>query len=278
MQHSFLKRCTRAFLILLCLALLASAACAAPVTPVASAVETATAAPEPEPIVPEPETAVPEENGLPGIGDAISGFTVKEIVPMDALGVTGIVYTHKKSGATLLYLAGADTNRSFDITFRTPALDDKGKPHVFEHITICGSQKYPDANMFFPFSNQTYNTFTNAYTYHGMTSYPLSSLSETQLMTMMDYYLSGVFDPLLYTEPKLAQREAWRYALTGADADLGIAGPVYSEMQGALTLSAQAMGNNFRALYEGSTTAYESGGVPKCAYNSHHGRPASFGQ
>lgn len=204
-----------------------------------------------------------EPGSLPGIGDKLSGFTVTDSIPMDALGATGLLFEHEKSGAELLYLACDDTNRSFNISFRTPALDDKGKPHVFEHITICGSQKYPDANMFFPVIYQTYNTFVNAMTHHGMTSFPVASLSEEQLMTMMDYYLSGVFQPLLYSEPKMAQREAWRYELTDPEAELNIAGTVYSEMQGALTLSAQAADNNFKTLYQGSTTAYVSGGVPE---------------
>ena len=231
---------------------------AAVTTPQTTAAPTAGPAAEPA-----AEPAAPDADALPAVGDTFSGFTVTELVPMDALGATGVVYTHEKSGATLLYLKSEDTNRSFDITFRTPALDNKGKPHVFEHITICGSQKYPDANMFFPVSNKTYNTYMNAYTYHGMTSYPASSLSESQLKSIMDYYLSGVFNPLLYTEPKLVEREAWRYELTGADADLNIAGTVYSEMQGALTLSALAAFNNLKTLYEGSTTAYESGGIPE---------------
>ena len=217
-----------------------------------------TAAPADKPEVSEPEA----EAAQPKVGDSQSGFTVTQLVPMDTLGATGILYEHEKSGAKLLYLQCEDSNRSFDISFRTPALDDKGKPHVFEHITICGSQKYPDANLFFPFTSQTYNSYANAFTYHGMTSYPVASLSEDQLMTMMDYYLSGVFDPLLYTEPKLVQREAWRYELADADADMNIAGTVYSEMQGALTLSALAQFNNLKTLYEGSATAHESGGIP----------------
>lgn len=203
------------------------------------------------------------ETELPAVGDEISGFVVTKLIPMDAIGAEGVVFEHAKSGATLLYLANEDTNCAFDITFKTPALDDKGKPHVFEHITICGSQKYPDANMFIPVMKQTYNTFINACTFHGMTSFPMSSRSEKQLTSMMDYYLSGVFDPLLYSEPKLAEREAWRYELTDADADLNIAGTVYSEMQGASSLVDQAQRNNIRTLYQGSTTAYESGGVPK---------------
>lgn len=171
-----------------------------------------------------------QKSALPAVGDVLSGFAAIEIIPMDVLGATGVLFEHRKSGATLLYLACDDPNRSFSISFRTPALDNKGKPHVFEHITVSGSQKYPDANMYFPFSYQTYNTYVNALTFHGMTSYPLASLSEDQLLPMMDYYLSGVFEPLLYTEPRLVQREAWRYELAGADDELSVAGTVYSEM------------------------------------------------
>lgn len=208
------------------------------------------------------EVATASEEGLPNVGEDFSGFEVKEIIPMDVVGATGILYNHTKSGAELLYLKSEDTNRSFDITFRTPALDEKGKPHVFEHMTICGSQKYPDANMFFPISNQTYNTYVNAYTFHGMTSYPIASLSEEQLMSLMDYYLSGIFEPLLYTEPRLVEREAWRYELEDKEEEINIAGTVYSEMQGALTPSMTARNNNIKTLYEGSTTAHKSGGVP----------------
>ena len=257
------RRICRLIALMLACLLLCSCAPVSVSAPASNLAEKAAAAsPAPEAPAPAEESAAPADADALAVGDTLSGFTVKELVPMDALGAKGVLFTHEKSGATLLYLDSADTNRSFDITFRTPALDDKGKPHVFEHITICGSQKYPDANIFFPFANQTYNTYVNAYTYHGMTSYPLSSLSEEQLMTMMDYYLSGVFEPLLYTEPKLASREAWRYELTNADAEMNIAGTVYSEMQGALTLPALSALNNLKTLYEGSATAYESGGVP----------------
>ena len=255
MKHNRLNRMLALLLACILLAGCSPAAVSAPETPQAQ--PEAAASEEPAP------SQEAEEGGLPAIGDTLSGFTVTQIVPMDALSATGVLFTHEKSGATLLYLSTDDTNRSFDISFRTPALDDKGKPHVFEHITISGSQKYPDANMFFPFIYQTYSTFVNAMTYHGMTTFPVASLSEEQLMTMMDYYLSGVFMPLLYDEPKLAQREAWRYELTSPDADMNIAGTVYSEMQGHLTPSMQARDNNFTALFEGSTTAYESGGVPE---------------
>lgn len=204
-----------------------------------------------------------EGAALPAVGDSIGVFKVTEIMPMDVLGATGVLFEHEKNGAQLLYLASSDTNVSFDITFRTPALDDKGKPHVFEHITICGSQRYPDANLFFPFSNRTYNTYVNASTYSTMTTYPLSSLSEEQLFVMADYYLSGVFEPLLLTEPKLAQREAWRYELNDVNEPLNIAGTVYSEMQGSLTPAREASYNHLSNMFKDGLTAHVSGGRPE---------------
>lgn len=200
---------------------------------------------------------------LPMPGDHIGGFVVESVEPMDVLGATAVTFEHEKNGAKLLYLASDDANVSFGITFRTPALDEKGKPHVFEHMTICGSEKYPDANLFFPFANQTYNTYVNASTYHGMTTYPLSSLSEDQLMTMMDYYLSGVFQPLLYTEPRMVSREAWRYELNSPDDPLSITGTVYSEMQGALDLSRLHAANVMNAMFKDGLTAHVSGGRPE---------------
>ncbi|MEG0126097.1 MAG: insulinase family protein, partial [Clostridia bacterium] len=188
---------------------------------------------------------------------------VKSVTPMEVLGATGILFEHEKNGALLLYLASEDPNMSFDISFRTPALDDTGKAHVFEHISICGSEKYPDPNLFFPFSKQTYNTYVNAGTYTSMTTYPLSSLSEEQLMPMMDYYLAGMFRPLLYSEPRMVDREAWRYELKDAQAPITIAGTVYSEMQGALTTSLLAASNSVTTMFQNGLTAHLCGGLPQ---------------
>ncbi|MDD3336225.1 MAG: insulinase family protein [Eubacteriales bacterium] len=209
------------------------------------------------------EAAQSEELVLPAVGDKIGGFVVKSVSSVEILGATAITFEHEKNGAKLVYLASDDQNVSFDITFKTPALDEKGKPHVFEHMTICGSQKYADPNLFFPFTNQTYNTFINALTFHGMTTYPLSSLSETQLMTMMDYYLSGVFEPLVASEPRMASREAWRYEMSSADSPLTITGTVYSEMQGSLTTATLAASNNTMTMFQDGLTAHVSGGRPE---------------
>lgn len=200
---------------------------------------------------------------LPAAGETVGGFTVTQVGHERLIDSPTVLFTHNKTGGQVLYYASGDTDRAFDITFKTPALDNAGLPHVFEHICISGSQKYPHANLFFPVANQTYSTFVNAMTSNNMTTYPLASLSEDQLYLMTDYYLSGVFQPLLYTEPRLVQREAWRYELTEAEAPLRLSGTVYNEMKGALTIETMAHYNLLDALFPGSLVSNISGGDPE---------------
>lgn len=166
------------------------------------------------------------------MGQTVHGFRVTNRDGLDLLDCPTVTLEHIKSGATVYYIASSDPNRTFDITFQTPALDDKGIPHIFEHITISGSEKYPHQNLFFPLSYQTYNTYANAMTESTTTTFPVSSLSDGQLLKLMDYYLDGVFHPMVYDEQRLFQREAWRYNLESADAPITINGTVYNEMKG----------------------------------------------
>ena len=199
---------------------------------------------------------------LPKPSQSISGFTVTAVGTERLIDTPTVLFTHEKTGGQVLYYATDATERAFDISFKTPALDNSGLPHVFEHICISGSQKYPHANLFFPLANQTYSTFVNAMTSNNMTTYPLASLSEEQLYLMTDYYLSGVFQPLLYTEPRLVQREAWRYELTDSDAPLRLSGTVYNEMKGALALDTMSHYNLLDALFPNSLVSNISGGDP----------------
>lgn len=199
---------------------------------------------------------------LPALGRTVHGFRVTDRGALDAAGAETVTLEHIKSGATVYFIASDDPNRAFDITFRTPALDDRGIPHVFEHVTISGSDKYPSPNLTFPVFNQTYNTFGNAFTYDNMTTYPLGSLSEDQLLKLMDYYMDGLFHPLIRTEERLFRREAWRYELLSADAPLTLTGTVYSEMKGSVDLAGQSSFNHEKTLFPGSIAGNNSGGDP----------------
>ena len=107
---------------------------------------------------------------LPSVGDTVHGFTVREIREAPFVGAQILLFEHEATGAHLMYIANADTNRVFDLTFLTRPIDNTGLPHVFEHATLGGSEKYPSKSLFFNLSYQTYNTFMNAMTMSTLTT------------------------------------------------------------------------------------------------------------
>ncbi|HEX2927610.1 MAG TPA: insulinase family protein [Ruminiclostridium sp.] len=215
-------------------------------------------------------TAVPNvkasETGLkalPQVGQVVSGFRAMEVGDMELTDSRTVLFEHEKTGAKLLFVQNKDNNRTFDISFKTPAFDNSGVNHVLEHLTISGSQKYPLKNVLYTFSNQTYSTFANAFTFQNCTTYPVSSMSEDQLLKLADVYLDCVFHPSVCNDRNIFAREAWRYEMADSKADLKINGTVYNEMKGALgNISAAAAYNDLKTLFPNSTQSTVSGGDP----------------
>ena len=196
-------------------------------------------------------------------GDVVSGFAVKEIRDFPLVGAKLVLFEHERTGARLMYIANNDTNRAFDLTFFTRAVDNTGLPHVFEHSTLDGSAKYPSKALFFNLSYQTYNTYMNAMTGSLYTTYPVASLSEAQLLQYADYYTDSCLNPTIMTDESIYREEAWRYRLEDMDDELSIEGTVYSEMKGALDLDSTAYTNILRTAFPGSTIGNVSGGDPE---------------
>lgn len=200
---------------------------------------------------------------LPQVGQEISGFKTLEVDNMELIDSKTVLFEHEKTGAKLLFIQNKDTDRSFDITFKTPAFTDNGVNHVLEHITVSGSQKYPMKNVLFTVANQTYSTFINAFTSQNDTTYPVSSMSEEQLLKLTDVYLDCVYHPSVYTDKNIFKREAWRYEMADGKSDINISGTVYNEMKGALSsITVAANYNDMKALFPDSTQSTISGGDP----------------
>lgn len=211
------------------------------------------------PAEPEP----PEKTSdLPSVGDTVDGFTVTALRDFPIAGGTAVLFEHDATGAQLMYIANNDTNRVFDLTFFTRPIDNTGLPHVFEHSTLDGSEKYPSKSLFFNLSYQTYSTYMNAETMALLTTYPVASLSEAQLLKYADYYTDSCLHPMILEDESIFLEEAWRYRLTDEDSPLTIEGTVYSEMQGVLNLQASAFNNMHRLAFPGSTIGNEEGGNP----------------
>ena len=210
--------------------------------------------------LPEEEPEIRE--GLPGVGDVVAGFVVKEIRHFPLFGADLVYFEHERTGAQLMYIANDDTNRVFDLTFFTRAIDNTGLPHVFEHSTLDGSLKYPSKSLFFNLSYQTYNTYMNAMTMPLCTTYPVASLSEEQLLKYADYYTDSCLNPLIMQDESIFREEAWRYRMASEEEPLTIEGTVYSEMLGSYDLESAAMTNFERTAFPGSTIGNVSGGEP----------------
>ncbi len=206
--------------------------------------------------------ALPEENLLPAVGDVVEGFEVIETRPFGMIGADLTLFEHQATGAKLVYIANEDTNRVFDLTFLTRPLDDTGLPHVFEHATLSGSEKYPSDSLFFNLSYQTYNTYMNASTYSVMTTYPVASLSEAQLLKYADFYTDSCLHPMILENEDIFRTEAWRYRMAGMDEPLTMEGTVYSEMLGAMNLARAASYNYYKNTFPGSVVGFNQGGDP----------------
>ncbi|MBQ8162101.1 MAG: insulinase family protein [Clostridia bacterium] len=204
-----------------------------------------------------------DAQGMPGIGDTIHSFTVTEIRDVPLIGATAILLEHDKTGAQVMYLKNGDTNRTFDLVFKTRPVDDTGLPHVFEHATLDGSEKYPSKALWFNVSMQTYNSYMNASTYSVMTSYPVASLSEEQLLKLAEFYTDSCLHPMVMEDESIYREEAWRYRMASEDEPLTIEGTVYSEMLGATTLERAANFNMYRTAFPGSVVGFDQGGVPE---------------
>lgn len=163
----------------------------------------------------------------------------------------------------MLWIANEDSNRVFQLTFRTRPSDDTGLPHVFEHATMFGSEKYPSKDLFFGLGYQTYQTYMNAYTTDACTGYPVASLSEKQLLALADFYVDSCFHPMIMTDESIFTTQAWHYDLPDPDSELTYEGVVYSEMQGAQTLDRVAMENANRVTFPGAALSYSFGGQPE---------------
>ena len=112
-------------------------------------------------------------------------------------------------------------------------MDSTGVPHILEHTTLCGSQKYPVRDPFMKMINRSLATFMNAMTSSDWTSYPFSTQNRKDFNNLLSVYLDAVFYPQL-RELDFRQ-EGWRLEhedLGDKNSPLKFKGVVYNEMKG----------------------------------------------
>lgn len=81
------------------------------------------------------------------VGD-LNGFILQRTKHVPELQLTAYLLHHEKTGAEYLHVARDDKNNVFSIGFKTNPPDDTGVPHILEHATLCGSEKYMVYDLF----------------------------------------------------------------------------------------------------------------------------------
>ncbi|MCR5081017.1 MAG: insulinase family protein [Treponema sp.] len=188
-------------------------------------------------------------------GDLYKGFRVLETIKIQDFEATGIFLKNEKSGLEVFHVNNSDEENLFAFAFRTPPQDSTGVAHVLEHSVLCGSKKYPAKDPFLQLTNQSVNTYLNAFTSSDRTVFPASSLIKKDYFNLMSVYADAVFFPLLKKEIFL--QECWRIE------DKKIQGVVFNEMKGNYASFTSVAGDAILDSVSGGTCyAFDSGGDP----------------
>ncbi len=191
------------------------------------------------------------------------GFKLIEKRFVKEINADCYLFEHVKSGARLFKIANSDENKTFGISFRTLPNSDNGVAHIMEHSVLNGSKNFPVKSPFDLLSKGSLNTFLNAQTSREVTEYPFASMNDKDYFNLMYVYLDAVFNPLIYSEPRILKQEGWHYELTAKDAPLTYKGVVYNEMKGAFSNpQRELLYQNLKSLYPDNSIGKESGGLP----------------
>jgi Zn-dependent M16 (insulinase) family peptidase len=206
---------------------------------------------------------VTDVSRYPQPGDSLHGFTLSKIKHVPELHLTALQLQHTKTGAEYLHIAREDQNNVFAINFKTNPVDDTGLPHILEHVTLCGSEKYPVRDPFFKMMPRSLANFMNAFTSSDYTSYPFSTTNKQDFRNLSSVYLDATLRPLLKRSDFL--QEGWRLGpedpTEAATRDnVLFKGVVYNEMKGQMSDASYLFYVRFRDYIFPSL--HNSGGDP----------------
>ncbi|CAL9728209.1 presequence protease, mitochondrial [Monosporozyma unispora] len=207
------------------------------------------------------------------IGATVNGYKIQRVLPLPEFKLACIDLSHEQTGAQHLHIDSSarkdDDNNVFSVSFRTQPPNDTGVPHVLEHTTLCGSEKYPVHDPFFKMLNRSMANFMNAMTGSDYTFYPFATTNEKDYNNLMKIYLDATFNPLLTNDDFI--QEGWRLEnkdVNDIESPLIFKGVVYNEMKGQLSNSDYYFYKQFQtAIYP---SLNNSGGDPKCITDLTH--------
>lgn len=221
--------------------------------------------------------SITDVEAYPTPGESIHGFTLKQIKHVPELHLTALRLEHDKTGAEYLHVARDDKNNVFAINFKTNPTDRSGLPHILEHVTLCGSEKYPVRDPFFKMMPRSLANFMNAFTSSDYTSYPFATTNLQDFRNLSSVYLDATLHPLLKRSDFL--QEGWRLGPEdprepATEDNVQFKGVVYNEMKGQMSDASYLFYIRFREHLFPSL--YNSGGDPEVMTNLTHEQLVDF--
>ncbi|MGZ9710928.1 insulinase family protein [Glaciimonas sp. GNP009] len=167
-------------------------------------------------------------------------------------------YEDSSFGARHIHLRTDDQEMVFLVAFPTIPETSDGRAHILEHLSLCGSARFPVRDPFFSMTRRSLG-WMNALTYPEKTVYPFATTDRTDFFNLLDVYLDAAFFPTLDYYDFL--QEGWRLAFE--DGKLGVQGVVLNEMKGAFSDPMRALDQGINQhLFQHTTYMMESGGDP----------------
>jgi presequence protease len=196
-------------------------------------------------------------------GEVYYGFKLLAKRFVKEVNAECLYFTHVKSGARLLKIAADDPNKTFSIAFLTDPESDAGTPHIMEHSVLNGSKNFPVKSPFDVLSKGSLTTFLNAMTNNDWTCYPFASMNDKDYFNVMHIYLDAVFNPLIFSDPRILKQEGWHYELDSVNGTPVYKGVVYNEMKGAFSNPTRELNYQiYKNLFPNNGYRFSSGGYP----------------
>ncbi|PUA17538.1 insulinase family protein [Glaciimonas sp. PCH181] len=185
-------------------------------------------------------------------------FKQTRLHPVPALRAVVEEYENSAFGTRHIHLRTDEQEMVFLVAFPTIPDTSDGRAHILEHLSLCGSARFPVRDPFFSMTRRSLG-WMNAFTYPDKTVYPFATTDKTDFFNLLDIYLDAAFFPTLDYYDFL--QEGWRLAFE--DGKLTYQGIVLNEMKGAYSDPMRALDQGIKQhLFENTTYVVESGGDP----------------
>jgi presequence protease len=121
-------------------------------------------------------------------------------------------YRHKRTGTRIFHFENSDPDRAFAAMVKTYPQNNKGCPHILEHLACCGSHRYPIRDPFFNMIKRSVSTYMNAWTGDDFTAYPFATPNPRDWDNLYRVYLDMSLRPLLNQLDFM--QEGWRWEVS----------------------------------------------------------------